>query len=265
MSIDRTVRAGNDRAGVVHCIASRAPIGPSPAAVFGRSAVRHAVRGMTIIELAMVLGGAALLTLGGAALLQSQQIKEQDDQMQRWLADVELGLWQYIQRYHRLPCVDANGDGLEDRSSGACAASANAAGLPIRTLGVAPLPVGTDLRVRYGVWRQATSDLTREATPSITDALHDPDGSADFLRRAHAAASEPTPLDQPQAAGMDANGPRADCAQSDVYPAAIVEVRRISAANAAASELCFSQATSAAVMAIGRYELLGRLYGARNP
>lgn len=218
-----------------------------------------------MLELAFVLSGAALLTLGASALLGRWQTRDQDDQVQRWLEGAEQALWGYVQRNHRLPCVDADGDGLEDRATAGCSTADNVGGLPFRTLGIAALAADPDQRVRYGVWRQPGNDLTAPAVASTTDQRHDPDGRLDFLATAFESARQGGPVNQPQLAGMDAIGPRTACETSDVHPAAVVTVQRLAPGAAPAGGLCFSQARRSAVVSIGRFELLGRLYTARMP
>lgn len=120
-------------------------------------------RGYTLIELSVGLGilGLVLVAVWRFGFVANQRIAEAE--IPPALTIAEEALLGFAAARHRLPCPDANRDGLED-----CAASTGV--LPVLTLGLARAGMG---QIRYGIYRGATTNAALDADlASALDRFH---------------------------------------------------------------------------------------------
>lgn len=127
--------------------------------------VRTRSEGFSVLESAIVLVVVAFVVTLGVRLQQSSQQARVTTIERARLTQAHQVVVRFALTQHRLPCPDttANGVGVEAQSGGICASSTG--WLPYVTLGM-PIPTGkgTDARMRYGVYRGATSLATVTAT-----------------------------------------------------------------------------------------------------
>ena len=208
-------------------------------------------RGWSMVELGVVLmvfgylGTAYLNALSG-----TEKLREEMGEASA-LSAAEQQIRAFALRAKRLPCPDVTGAGWEDSN---CAASGAQVGrLPYNTLQMEEPVLQGGGAIRYGVWREATSDLGTAVIPS-----GDVDGGPRFLLNLGAAAILPGGTGQPFVAGSDADGNAVNCSVVANNPAFVLSVGPPSPAN------CFSDEKKRGVRAVGRHELLGwiqsRLY-----
>jgi type II secretory pathway pseudopilin PulG len=209
-------------------------------------------RGWSMVELGVVLvvfgylGTAYLNALSGTEKFREEMGEESA------LNAAEQQIKAFALREKRLPCPDVTGAGWEDAS---CAGAAPGVGrrvgrLPYNTLQMEEPVLQGGGAIRYGVWREATSDLGTAVIPS-----GDVDGGPRFLL-------QPGGAGQPFGAGLDAAGNAVNCSVVANNPAFVLTVAPREAVPGSAN--CFSDEKKRGVRAVGRQELLGwiqsRLY-----
>ncbi len=116
---------------------------------------RHRQSGWSLIELAVSLVIAALLTGLLFALLPLGRQAATGDLRQRQLAQSEEALLGFGLSHYHLPFADGDGDGEAD-------AGTSSGWLPVRTLGLPPR-----LRVRYEVDAQLAAEASRQFAPHL--------------------------------------------------------------------------------------------------
>jgi type II secretory pathway pseudopilin PulG len=218
-------------------------------------------KGWSMVELGVVLvvfgylGTAYLNALSG-----TEKLREEMGEASA-LSAAEQQIRAFALRAKRLPCPDVAGAGWEDAS---CAGAAPGVGprvgrLPYNTLQMEEPVLQGGGAIRYGVWREATSDP--EKTSDLGTAVipsGDVDGGPRFLRYLGVAAGRPGGTGQPFVAGPDADGNAVNCSVVANNPAFVLSVGPPSPEN------CFSDEKNRGVRAVGRHELLGwiqsRLY-----
>ncbi len=117
-----------------------------------RSSSTHPVRqnlGFSLIEIAVVLAVSAVIGLAIWKLLPALRGAASENTPRAQLLDAQQALEGFVLLQHRLPCPDANGDGLED-----CGGTAAAGSLPFRTLALSQ-----GATIRYGAFRNANAAL----------------------------------------------------------------------------------------------------------
>ena len=181
--------------------------------------------GSALLELGLSLtamGILAGLTVTGVGSLEKAR---QSANRQTELKKAEVALKTFVLQNNRLPFPDAGDDGLEDESS-----EKNNGYLPYLTLNLRIPEPG--LRLRYGVWRGAGSDLvqpTKLAGKSPAQA---------YASAALAAASTQDAT-QPFIAGVDDQGNATNCSTAAVVPAYALMFASLAVASNPA--LCFTE------------------------
>jgi type II secretory pathway pseudopilin PulG len=112
-------------------------------------------RGFALWQLAIVLAVLGALLVAAVSALQGYQTRLREQERSAILSAADEALAAFMLSYHRLPCPDTTGSGVEN-----CAALDQKGWLPVATLGLdASLPARGVQRIKYVVYRSSAIDL----------------------------------------------------------------------------------------------------------
>lgn len=128
------------------------------------SSRRSGMRGMTLIEVSMVLVVLGFIALLIAELIPGFKRAAMEKDSLRGLETAQIALRGFVLINGRLPCPDTDSsvDGLENRTADGCASLTGL--LPYRTLGLGgPLENATGHAFRYGVYHRSNASAAADA------------------------------------------------------------------------------------------------------
>ncbi|WP_321899823.1 hypothetical protein [Paraburkholderia heleia] len=204
-----------------------------PAAVRLPHLGRRREGGFSMLELALVLLVAGVLTAGGVALMSSANNQSQSAAQIATANSVKAAILEFVLAQRRLPCP-ADGDGQEDCSSGHLSGT-----VPYLALGMTvPVASSANPPLRYAVMRfPGSADLTNPISTAgpfestIASAGVVTDGSFELVSALRWAAMQPLTTGQPY---VTTAGAGCGSAASDVAFA-------LSYAPSGDGNMCFAQ------------------------
>ncbi|MFN3375692.1 MAG: type II secretion system protein [Burkholderiaceae bacterium] len=128
--------------------------------------LRRPLRGYSLVEMGVALAILGLLVSAAVAYWAYSTRHTVAQAARDASLEARAALMAFVQARYRLPCPDADGDGVEDGTGGVCPAGTQVGGFPWKTVGVFSPAVRS---MRYGVYRLADEgdhrldvDLTRD-------------------------------------------------------------------------------------------------------